>query len=176
VRKKDNLILTGFMGTGKSTVGKRIANRLGWPFLDTDTLIEEDTRMTIPTIFTERGEHYFRAIEQAIISRVCLATGNVIATGGGVMTNEENVRTLKENGTVICLTAQPEVILSRVQGNNYRPLLQGENPLAKIRELLAARAEAYGKADLVVDTSQLSIDEVVDTICSRVRVSWKLSR
>ena len=104
-----------------------------------------------------------------MIVRVCHGTERVIATGGGVMTNEENVRILKENGTVICLTAQPEVIWSRVQGNSDRPLLQGEKPLERIRDLLAARAEAYGKADFTIDTSQLNVDEVVETICSRLR-------
>jgi shikimate kinase len=158
------------MGTGKSTIGKKVADRLGWSFLDTDVLIEEDAGMTISRIFAERGEQYFRALERAVIARVCRVTRKVIATGGGVMTNEENVRLLKEHGTVICLTAQPEVILSRVQGNNDRPLLQSENPLEKIVELLAVRAEAYGKADFAIDTSHLNVDEVVETICSRVRV------
>lgn len=169
MRKKANIILTGFMGTGKSTVGKKIADRLGWPFIDTDVVIEEEAKMTIPTIFAEQGEPYFRALERAVIARVCLETGNVIATGGGAMTNEENVRVLKENGTVICLTAQPEVILSRVQSNADRPLLQGEDPLTKIAMLLNARAEAYEKADFTVDTSHCTVDEVVEAICAHLR-------
>lgn len=169
MREKANIILTGFMGTGKSTIGKNIAARLGWSFIDTDVLIEEDIGMTIATIFAERGEHYFRTLEREIIARVCHGTEQVIATGGGVMTNEENVRILKENGTIICLMAQPEVIWSRVQGNSDRPLLQGEKPLERIRELLATRAEAYEKADFTIDTSQLNVDEVVETICSRLR-------
>lgn len=161
------------MGTGKSTVGKKIADRLGWAFIDTDVLIEEETEMTIPTIFAERGEPYFRALERAVLARVCRETGQVIATGGGAMTIEENVCVLKKNGTVICLTAQPEVILSRVQGNRDRPLLQGENPLAKITLLLEARAEAYGKADFAIDTSRLDVDEVVEAIHARLRMSMR---
>jgi shikimate kinase len=157
------------MGTGKSTAGKKIADCLGWPFIDTDVLIEEETEMTIPTIFAERGEPYFRALERAVIARVCLETGKVIATGGGAMTTEENIRVLKENGTVICLTAQPEVILSRVQSHTGRPLLQGEDPLSRITTLLNARAEAYEKADFTVDTSHLTVDEVVEAICARLR-------
>ena len=125
--------------------------------------------MTIPTIFAERGEPYFRALERAVIARVCLATEQVIATGGGAMTNEENIRVLKENGTVICLTAQPEVILSRVQNNTDRPLLRGEDPLTKIIGLLSARAEAYRKADFTVDTSHSTVDEVVEAICAHLR-------
>lgn len=169
MRKNANIILTGFMGTGKSTVGKTVADRLGWPFIDTDVLIEEETQMTIPTIFAERGEPYFRALERAMIARVCLGAGQVIATGGGAMTSEENVRVLKENGAVICLTAQPEVILSRVQSNTNRPLLQGEAPLTKITRLLNARAGAYEKADFTVDTSSLTVNEVVETICAQLR-------
>lgn len=156
------------MGTGKSTVGKKIADRLGWPFVDTDLLIAEEAEMTIPTIFAERGESYFRALERAVLVRVCHETGNVIATGGGAMTNAENLRVLKENGTVICLTAQPEVILSRVQGNTDRPLLQGEDPLTKITTLLSARAEAYAKADFTFDTSSCTVDEVVETLYARL--------
>lgn len=169
MRKKANIILTGFMGTGKSTVGKTVADRLGWSFIDTDVVIEEEAHMTIPTIFAEQGEPYFRALERAVIARICLKTEQVIATGGGAMTNEENTRVLKDNGTVICLTAQPEIILSRVQSNTDRPLLQGDDPLTKITTLLHARAEAYEKADFTVDTSHHTVDEVVEVICIHLK-------
>ncbi|MGE0680987.1 MAG: shikimate kinase [Candidatus Binatia bacterium] len=169
MRKKANIILTGFMGTGKSTVGKKIADRLEWLFVDTDVLIEEEAEMTIPAIFAERGEPYFRALERAVITRVCLEAEKVIATGGGAIMDEENIRVLKENGTLICLTAQPEVILSRVQSNTDRPLLRGEDPLTKITMLLNARAEAYEKADFTVDTSYFTVDEVVEAICAHLR-------
>lgn len=156
------------MGTGKSTVGKQIAARLRRPFIDTDVLIEAEAGTTIAQIFAERGEPEFRALERAVIKQVCQETESVIATGGGVMTNPDNVRLLKESGTVVCLTASPEVIFARVRGNTDRPLLQGEDPLEKIRSLLAARAEAYAKADYTIDTSQLTTDEVITTICTRL--------
>ena len=108
------------MGTGKSTVGKQIANRLGWLFIDTDDLIEEKAGMSISNIFVKQGEAYFRALERQVIDNVCCGTGKVIATGGGAMTIEENVRRLQEGGTVICLTAEPDIILSRVRNNTDR--------------------------------------------------------
>ena len=161
------------MGTGKSTVGKQIANRLGWLFIDTDDLIEEKAGMSISNIFVKQGEAYFRALERQVIDNVCCGTGKVIATGGGAMTIEENVRRLQEGGTVICLTAEPDIILSRVRNNTDRPLLQGEDPLGKIRTLLNARAEAYAKADIIIDTSHLDIDETVAAVCARLEIDLR---
>lgn len=173
-KRKGNIILTGFMGTGKSTIGKAIAKRLGRPFIDTDILIEEEAGMTIPVIFAERGEEQFRALERTIIGQVCDQQQEaVIATGGGAMVNEENVQRLKESGTVICLTATPEVLLSRVRGNEDRPLLKGDDPLGKIKTLLNARAEAYAKADMTIDTSLLGVEDVIETIGSRLQLSMR---
>jgi shikimate kinase len=168
-----NIVLTGFMGTGKSTIGKNIAARLGRKFIDTDTLVEQKSGKTIAALFMERGEPYFRTLEREAIDQVCAEEGLVVATGGGALVNEENVRKLKANGTVICLTATPEIILSRVQGNTDRPLLQSDDPLGKIRTLLAARADAYAKADLTIDTSCLSVEAVVEKICSRLLTSLR---
>ena len=168
-----NIILTGFMGTGKSTIGKYIAARLGRKFIDTDALIEQKSGKTIAALFMERGEPYFRTLEQEAIAQVCTEEGSVVATGGGALVNEENVRKLKASGTVICLTATPEIILSRVQGNKDRPLLQSDNPLEKIRTLLASRADAYAKADLTIDTSGLNVEAVVEKICSRLLPSLR---
>ena len=169
-----SVILTGFMGTGKSTTGKKLAERLGRRFIDTDTLIEEEAGMTISTIFTERGESYFRMLERAAIARVCEEQEIVVATGGGVLVNEENTRRLKESGTIICLTATPEVILSRVQSNDDRPLLHGDSPLEKIRALLTARADVYAKADLTIDTSARGVDEVVDAVCGQLKTILRI--
>lgn len=127
--------------------------------------------MTIPALFVERGEPYFRVLEHEIVCRVSEGRNLVVATGGGVMTNEANVQKLKESGMIVCLTATPEVIFSRVKGNTDRPLLQGENPMAKIRALLTTRAEAYAKADLTVDTSHLSADDVVEAIHARLKAT-----
>jgi shikimate kinase len=158
------------MGTGKSEVGKKLAVRLKRVFIDTDTLIEETAGTSIAQIFAERGESYFRQLERQMISQACLQSNVVIATGGGAIVDEENARQLKDSGTVICLTATPETILARVQDNSDRPLLQGDNPLEKIRILLQTRAEAYAKADLMIDTSGLAVDDVVQTVCRALEV------
>ncbi len=159
------------MGTGKSAVGRRVAAQLGRRFFDTDTLIEKDAKTSIANIFAQQGEAHFRALERVAIERVCRKKEVVIATGGGAIVNEENATRLKENGIVICLTATPEVILSRVRGNVDRPLLQGDDPLGKIRSLLALRAEAYAKADAIIDTSELAVDRVVEAVISLVRAT-----
>jgi shikimate kinase len=159
-----NIIVTGFMGTGKSEVGALLAQRLHREFIDTDTVIEQGAGQTIARIFAEKGEPYFRELETRIIRQVCQKHEIVIATGGGTIVNVDNATCLKDSGTVICLTATPETIAQRVQGNNDRPLLQGEEPLTKIRSLLTARAEAYARADLTIDTSALNPGEVVAMI------------
>jgi shikimate kinase len=164
VSRERNIILTGFMGTGKSEVGKKLAIRLDRKFIDTDVLIEREAGTSISRLFADEGEAHFRTLEQQAIARACLEDGVVIATGGGAMVNEVNARRLKASGTVICLTAAPEVILARVQGNLDRPLLQGRDPLTKIRALLTARAQAYPEADLTIDTSCLGVDDVVEAV------------
>ncbi len=161
-----NIILTGFMGTGKTAVGKRLAKRLGWRFVDLDQLVEASARMTIPQIFAERGEGVFRRLERRRISRVVHGRHQVIATGGGTFVDPQSRARLRVSGPVICLTAKPQVILARVGRRiSSRPLLSGSpNPLARIRILLAQRAGAYAQADLTIDTSGLSLDEVMEQI------------
>jgi shikimate kinase len=158
------------MGTGKSEVGNLLALRLRREFFDTDTLIEQAADQPIARIFAEKGEAYFRELEKQVIRQVCQNQEVVIATGGGAIVNVDNATCLKESGTVICLTASPETIIQRVQGNTDRPLLQGEEPLTKIRSLLAARAEAYARADITIDTSALTSSEVVEVIFARLKM------
>lgn len=158
------------MGTGKSAVGNLLAQRTQREFFDTDTLIEQVVGQPIARIFAEKGETHFRKLEKQVIRQVCQKHEIVIATGGGAIVDVENATCLKESGTVICLTASPETIVQRVQGNNDRPLLQGEDPLTKIRSLLTARAEAYARADITIDTSSLTPSEVVETILAQVKL------
>ncbi len=157
-----NIIFVGFMGTGKSLVASRLAKRLGRRFVDTDACIEREAAMSIAQIFATEGETAFRQRERHAIARACQAKEMVIATGGGAIADRENARTMQASGPVICLTARPEVILQRVQGDTTRPLLQGPNPLEKIQQLLADRAEAYARADITIDTSSLGPDAVVE--------------
>jgi shikimate kinase len=158
------------MGTGKSEVGNLLAQRLQREFIDTDTMIEHVAGQPIARIFAEKGEAHFRELEKQVIRQVCEKQEVVIATGGGAIVNMDNATCLKESGTVICLTASPETIIQRVQGNNDRPLLQGEEPLTKIRSLLTARAEAYAQADITIDTSVLNPNEVVEMLLTLVKL------
>ena len=168
-----NIILTGFMGTGKTVVGKRLAKRLGWRFVDADQLIEQHAKMPIARIFAERGEMVFRRLERRCIGRVVHGDRQVIATGGGAFIDPQNRARLRASGVVVCLTAQPGVILKRVgKKTALRPLLRnGGNPLWRIKTLLAQRADAYAKADLTVDTSRRSADEVAEQLWAQLSPS-----
>ena len=177
-----NIILTGFMGTGKTAVGKRLAKRLGWDFVDLDQLIEESAGMPIARIFVERGEPVFRRLERRFIARIVHGDHRVIATGGGAMVDSQSRGRLRASGLVVCLTAKPQAILTRV-GRRIaaRPLLAGAaNPLARIRTLLSQRAPAYAQADLTLDTSELSVDQVVERLWDQLSPclcrSWQYLR
>lgn len=157
-----NIILTGFMATGKSSVGPRLASRLGCAFVDLDTWIEAEAGMSVPQIFASQGEGAFRELEASMVERVASRTGCVIATGGGAIVNARNLEVLKRSGVLIALTADPETILSRLGGGEDRPMLRGGDSQERIRLLLEERASAYAQADLTVDTSDRTVDEVVD--------------
>lgn len=164
--KECNIVLVGFMGTGKTVVGQRLAKMLGREFQDLDTLIEEETQMSIAQIFSRHGESYFRKLEAEMVARVSREKGFIISTGGGVMLREENVRNLKSNGILIALTASPEVILQRLAGKEDRPLLQGDDRQQKVEELLRRREPYYQKADYLIDTTGRTVEEVVREIFS----------
>ena len=164
-----NIILTGFMGVGKTSVGTRLAKDLGYTFVDTDELIEADQKITITEIFSSFGEAYFRDAETRVIRQVLDGEGQVVATGGGAVIRDENRRAFKEGGMTICLTARPEVVFERIRHETHRPLLQVPDPLGRIRELLNERERYYHQADLIIDTSDKTVDEVIDEIRQRVR-------
>jgi len=159
-----NIVLTGFMGTGKSKIGKRLAKRLGMSYLDTDELIEEREKDSVPAIFKKKGEEYFRRLETKVVKEVALLDNFVISTGGGVVLREGNIRLLKKNAFIVCLFASPEVILKRTKGDDNRPLLGVNNQKKRIEELLALRKPYYEKADFSVDTSALDSEGVVEEI------------
>lgn len=161
----NNIILVGFMGTGKSAAGKLLARRLRWSFLDLDRMIEEKAGRSVPEIFHRDGEAGFRKRERRAVKSLSRRRSTVIATGGGVMLDDENVRTLKKLGRVICLSARPEMVLQRTAASlASRPMLRGADPLARIEELLSLREPFYAKADATIDTSSRSIEEVVQEI------------
>jgi shikimate kinase/3-dehydroquinate synthase len=161
---KRNIVLTGFMATGKSTVGRRLAVLLGYDFLDLDTLIAAEAGMPISQIFATQGEAAFRAMECQMVERIASRKGCVVATGGGTIVNPKNLEVLKKTGVVITLTADPQTILSRIGSGEDRPMLWGGDKLEKIRTLLEGRAQVYARADLIVDASAQTIDYVVKHI------------
>ena len=165
-----NIVLVGFMGTGKSAVGKRLSVRLQRAFLDTDALIAAAAGQTIPEIFAAEGEGGFRDRETAFLRRLVGTTGAIIATGGGVLGRDENVALLRQIGSLVCLTARPAVILERTRPWTDRPMLsQASDPLAAVEQLLRDRAPRFALAEVTIDTSDRSVEEVVEEICRRFK-------
>ncbi|MDI6783186.1 MAG: shikimate kinase [bacterium] len=165
----NNIVLVGFMGTGKTTVGKLLANKLNWSYVDTDTLIEQKNQHSIPAIFEQYGEPYFRDRESEVIQEVMQKQQQIVATGGGIVLRDQNIAVMKSNGMVICLTATPAVIFERTKSDAYRPLLKVTHPQQRIQELLESRASFYAKADITIDTSTLSPEDVVKQILTILR-------
>lgn len=167
-----NIFLIGFMGSGKTTVGRRLAKRLGRDFVDLDEYLEKRLGITIPQIFTRFGECFFRDAEYDALQSVSKKNRQVIATGGGVVLRDENWKLMKKKGITIYLKASPEVLWSRVKGNTARPLLQVENPYKKVLELLSKRNALYEKADFIVDTENVSPQNVVEEIERMIKLSF----
>jgi shikimate kinase len=167
-----NIVLTGFMGTGKTAVGKELSRLLNMKLVDIDTEIEKNERMTINDIFENFGEKHFREIETEMIKKLSRQSNLIISTGGGAVLREDNMSPLRENGIVFCLSACPETVLKRTSGSDERPLLKVEDPIARIGELLKLRAPFYEKAGIMVDTegkTPLQIaEEIIETLkCGR---------
>lgn len=159
-----NIVLTGFMGTGKSSVGGELARRLQWGFVDTDALIEARCGRTIAHLFAEKGEVAFRDWEAAVAQELEQETGLVIATGGGMMVNPQNAAALSYNNLILCLTADPATILARVQQMpGERPLLNTPDPLARITTLLHERAPVYNRYP-AINTTGKSTSQIADEI------------
>jgi shikimate kinase len=159
-----NLALVGFMGTGKTSAGRLVAEQLHFEFIDTDELIQTKTGRTIADIFSKNGEPAFRALERDVVAELARRTKTVISTGGGLPTNPENLASLKTHALVVCLWASPERIWERVRNQSHRPLLHDPDPQKKIRELLEARAPFYKQADVLIRTDERSAREVAQQI------------
>ena len=164
-----NLVLIGMPGSGKSTVGKILSRMLCMPLVDTDALVEQTAGKTIPELFAQKGEPYFRACETALLKSFAQGAPRIVSCGGGVPLREENVAAMRESGTVVLLTAAPEVILERVRDSDERPLLQGHKAVPYIAALMEQRRPKYeAAADITVDTSQLNIEEVCRQVLRQV--------
>ncbi len=155
-----NLALIGFMGSGKSTVGRLAAESLGFEFLDTDDEIERRIQQPIATFFDEQGEPAFRELEHQLVLELEPRERLVIATGGGLPINPANLESLKRHSLVVCLWASVESIWSRVREQTHRPLLNTPDPVGRIRELLAQREKFYRQADVLLNTERRSCRDV----------------
>jgi shikimate kinase len=169
VKKMRNIILCGFMATGKSSVGRQLAAKTGFEFLDMDSLIEAEAGMNITQIFETQGEPAFRAMESRMIERVAERTECVVATGGGAIVNPANLQKLKSCGVVVTLAADADAILRRAANDDTRPLLRVNDRLERIQTLLKQREPFYSQADIVLDTSSLTVEGVVNELMARLR-------
>jgi len=168
---KNNIALIGFMGTGKTAVGKALAAKLKLRFVEMDALIEEKAGRTIADIFRQDGEAAFRKLESEVAAEVSQGKNQVISCGGGVVLNQVNVDSLKQGALLVYLTASPEEVAKRTAGDGgKRPLLNTPDKEAVIRDMMAVRRPFYGRAaDITIDTTEMDIDAVVEQIIARTK-------
>jgi shikimate kinase len=163
-----NIVLTGFMGTGKTAVGRELSRLLNMKIVDVDTEIEKSQQMTINEIFKQSGELRFREMETEMIRELSERKDVIISTGGGAVLRQENVDVLRKQGIIVCLMATPETILKRTSHSSNRPLLQVEDPFEKIKELLDFRRPFYEKADIMIDTDGKTPRQIAEEIIDKI--------
>ena len=171
-KEQDNIILIGMMGSGKTTVGQAISKNQKWPFIDTDDMIEEQSKMTIPHIFEQYGESYFRRLEAGAVRNTSTFYRTVISTGGGIVLNQENMSILNESGFVVYLHCSAVTLYERTIDDFNRPLLLNSDSdrLARIEDLLILREPLYTKySNFVIDAGKYTIDELSRLICDEYR-------
>jgi shikimate kinase len=175
--RKSLVFLTGFMGSGKSTIGPILANTLGFKYIDVDTVIEQKAQKRIVDIFSTDGEQSFRTLERSTLQELTELDHSVISLGGGTIANEENSRLVSQNGILVYLKLSPEEIIQRVHYRNDRPMLKDEfgNTLAgeqlreRILQLLARREPFYGRADVIIYADNMRVGATVDEIVKQLR-------
>lgn len=160
------------MGTGKSTIARQLSQKLSLPFFEMDQLIVEQEGKEISEIFKENGEDYFRDLETSLLKNILQKNGGIISCGGGIVLRDENIKEMKEHGSVVLLTATPETILQRVQYSNSRPVLSGKKNINDIAKLMEERQEKYFQAaDITISTDTKSLaricDEILDVLTRR---------
>ncbi len=164
-----NIVLTGFMGTGKSSVARELSRLLGMKLVDVDEEIERSEKMRISEIFEKFGEPRFRDIETETIRKLAAGDHLIIATGGGAVLKEENMEVLRRSGMIFCLVARPETIYERTRLNGERPLLKTDEPLKRITDLLEYRKPFYERAGTMINTEGKSPQEIAEEIAGRIR-------
>lgn len=166
-----NISIIGFMATGKTSVGKKLSEKLNLEFIDIDKLIEEKTNMTIAKIFKENGEAYFRQIEKETIEEVMNLKNLVISCGGGVCLDPENIKNIRGKSKVILLEADPETIIKRTENDETRPLLKDRKEKSEIKKIMEMRKDSYYKAaDIIIDTNNKSVSDIVGEIIKKIGV------
>ncbi|MBA4387004.1 MAG: shikimate kinase [Verrucomicrobia bacterium] len=169
MNRYSNIVLVGFMGTGKTAVGMALASELNLRFLDMDSVIVQREKKPIPQIFAENGEPYFRALERNLVGELAEQSGLVVATGGGIVLNPGNIADFARTGLVVCLSATPGAILKRVEHDTNRPLLAGGDKMKKITDLLNTRRHLYDAIPCQVDTTNLTVKEIT----GRISALWR---
>lgn len=176
-RKKNVIYLTGFMGSGKSTIGPILANTLGYQFVDIDRQIEQESGRSVSSIFADEGEDAFRALERSVLQHMSMRDEIVVSLGGGTVAHEENFRLIRLTGIMVYLRLAPEEAFRRMKHKTDRPMLKDKegNPLPpeilenRVRRLLDVRESFYNQADIVVDTDTQNVGLTVDDIVRRLR-------
>jgi shikimate kinase len=163
---RKNIVLVGFMGTGKTTVGRQLSEELKMPLLDMDSMLVERTGKSINEIFAEEGEPHFRELERYLSIELAATSGNIISTGGGIVLNPENIRNFERTGLVVCLQALPEEILNRIRHDDSRPLL-ADDKASKIMELLESRKPLYGAIPFQIQTDKLTPETISHLIIEK---------
>lgn len=171
-----NLALVGFMGTGKTSAGRLVADQLHFDFLDTDELIQSNTGRSIADIFAKNGEPVFRQLERDVVNDLATRQRTVISTGGGLPANAENLASLKTHALIVWLCASEEKIWERVRNQSHRPLLHDPDPQRKIHELLALRTPFYRQADVLINTDLRSAREVAQQIVLQFKLATGTGR
>jgi len=156
----NNIYLVGFMGTGKTAVGRELAKIKEWRFIDLDDLIEDSQHKSVSEIFAKSGEAYFRELEKDALAGISQKSDCVVSCGGGIVLDQGNIDVMRSTGVMVCLSASVDEIIRRTRGRVHRPLLNVPDPKEKIEYLLKVRAPYYDRADIIIDTTQVPIDEI----------------
>jgi len=164
-----NIFLTGFMGCGKTSVGRLLSKRLGYRFVDLDEVIVRQAGASVKEIFAAQGEAAFRRLESQALQRVASGSGVVVSTGGGAVILVANLAVMREAGSIVNLTASVEAIAARLKGDSERPLLEGDASVERIRNMLEAREQFYADADLRIDTTAKTVGAVAVEILESLK-------
>lgn len=166
-----NIFLTGFMGCGKTSVGRVLSSRLGCQFVDLDEAIVSDAGVSINEIFSSQGEPAFRRLESQALARISKLAAVVVSTGGGAVLAQQNRTLMRQSGSIVNLTAGVEAIVARLNGDSERPLLQGDASIERVRDMLEGRERYYADADLRIDTTAKTVEAVVAEILDAMKES-----